>query len=162
MSKKTKKIIAWSLVFIWFVFIFIMSNMNNDDSNNKSINTLNKVVETTVNTTSELGITNEISTEEVQEIAIELNWPFRKCMHSFVYCILILLTLNAIRYSNLKTYQFYLDGFLISFFYSIFDEYHQTFVNGRNGQITDVLIDSIGIILGILIYYFITKIKKST
>ncbi len=35
-------------------------------------------------------------------------------------------------------------AFLITVLYAISDEYHQTFVPGRNGTVMDVLIDSLG------------------
>jgi VanZ family protein len=38
----------------------------------------------------------------------------------------------------------------LSFLYACSDEYHQTFVDGRSGTVTDVLIDSVGIALALL------------
>ena len=35
--------------------------------------------------------------------------------------------------------------------YAALDEYHQTFVPGRSGQIRDVVIDSLGLLFGILL-----------
>ena len=43
--------------------------------------------------------------------------------------------------------------------YATIDEIHQLFVQGRAGQIIDVFIDSIGILLGICIGMLIYKIK---
>ena len=40
-------------------------------------------------------------------------------------------------------------SFLLGVEYATLDEIHQLFVDGRSGQITDVFIDSIGILLGI-------------
>lgn len=44
---------------------------------------------------------------------------------------------------------------LIGIEYAALDEIHQLFVADRSGQITDVMIDSIGIALGICIFMFI-------
>ena len=53
---------------------------------------------------------------------------------------------------------------LIGIEYAALDEIHQLFVAGRSGQITDVMIDSLGIALGICIlmffYQLINKILK--
>jgi VanZ family protein len=38
----------------------------------------------------------------------------------------------------------YLWAILLTILYAVSDEYHQTFVPGRNGQLADVLIDSLG------------------
>ena len=43
-------------------------------------------------------------------------------------------------------------------FYSITDEIHQLFVEGRSGQISDVILDFAGVICGILIAFSIYKI----
>ena len=52
-------------------------------------------------------------------------------------------------------------SFLFSVIYASSDEFHQTFVQGRDGNIIDVLIDSSGALVGILIssiiYFLITK-----
>ena len=52
-------------------------------------------------------------------------------------------------------------SFLFSLIYASSDEFHQTFVSGRDGNIIDVLIDSSGALVGILIsgivYFLIMK-----
>lgn len=42
---------------------------------------------------------------------------------------------------------------ILSIFYAFSDEFHQSFVRGREGSLWDVLIDSVGIILGV--YFFV-------
>ena len=42
-------------------------------------------------------------------------------------------------------------SFLFSVIYALSDEFHQTFVPGRDGNIVDVLIDSSGALVGILL-----------
>ena len=51
--------------------------------------------------------------------------------------------------------------FVICVLYAITDEYHQTFVAGRSGELRDVVIDSLGALLGILIYYVIMIIGEN-
>ena len=53
-------------------------------------------------------------------------------------------------------------SFLFSVIYASTDEFHQTFVVGRDGNIVDVLIDSSGSLVGILlssILYFLVMKK---
>ena len=53
-------------------------------------------------------------------------------------------------------------SFLFSVIYASSDEFHQTFVPGRDGNIVDVLIDSSGSLVGILlssILYFLVMKK---
>ena len=47
-----------------------------------------------------------------------------------------------------------------SFVFAVFDEIHQVFVFGRNGRLTDIIIDLIGIILGIWLYEKIRKMNE--
>ena len=52
-------------------------------------------------------------------------------------------------------------SFLFSVLYASSDEFHQTFVAGRDGNIVDVVIDSSGALVGILlssiVYFLIIK-----
>ena len=44
--------------------------------------------------------------------------------------------------------------------YAISDEIHQSFIPGRSPQVTDVLLDTMGVILGILWVILVIKIKE--
>ena len=41
--------------------------------------------------------------------------------------------------------------------YGVSDEFHQTFVPGRDGGLPDFLADSVGALIGFLVYFFIMK-----
>ncbi|MBQ8892271.1 MAG: VanZ family protein [Bacilli bacterium] len=157
---KIKKVISWILVLIWLIVIFFFSAMDSDNSNQKSKQVINTVVETTINTTNDLGIVKEPSDAKRNEIVVTLNMPLRKCMHALVYFILSLLLLNALHLSRFKNYKLYLICVIVCIIYSLFDEYHQTFVNGRTGQLLDALIDTLGSIIGLIVYYFSKKVKR--
>lgn len=45
---------------------------------------------------------------------------------------------------------------LLSSLYAISDEYHQTFVPGRNGTLADVLVDGVGMVLALGIWLLVT------
>ena len=160
-----KIIISWLLVAIWMLVIFFLSNMNTFESNNSSKNVINKVIETTVEATNKIGITDKHPSEKKKdEITNILNLPFRKFAHAGMYLILVILLINALIASKVKFPLVILLALIISFLYACSDEYHQTFIFGRTGKFTDVLIDTGGIILGIIIYtlaYFIYRKKKT-
>ncbi len=44
-----------------------------------------------------------------------------------------------------------LTAFVFSVLYAVLDEYHQTFVPGRNGRLTDVGIDAVGSLVALLL-----------
>jgi len=48
---------------------------------------------------------------------------------------------------------------LIGFAYACSDEYHQTYVASRSGQLSDVLVDTSGLLIGILIALIVQKIR---
>lgn len=157
-KERIKIIILWLLVIIWLIIIFIFSNMDTLKSNGASKGIINSVVDTTLETSNNIGIIEEIPTEkEKQTIVNNLNLPLRKIMHFTEYLILSLLLLNALNKTNIKNKYFI--TILTCFIYAITDEYHQTFITGRTGQFIDVLIDTAGSILGLIIYNKIT-LKK--
>ena len=52
-------------------------------------------------------------------------------------------------------------SFLIGLMYACLDELHQFFISERSAQITDVMIDSMGVLFGILLVMLIYKIYTS-
>ena len=164
-KKKILIIISWLLVIIWMGIIFWFSDMNTTESNTKSKNTITNVIESTVDTTNKLGITDKHPSEEKkQEVTNKLNEPLRKGMHASVYLVLAILLMNALIVSNAKLWLAIILSIIISFIYACSDEYHQTFVEGRSGKFTDVLIDTTGALVGsgiyCLGYYIYKRVKK--
>lgn len=50
--------------------------------------------------------------------------------------------------------------FAVGSLYAASDEFHQLFVPGRSGRLTDVLIDSAGLLAGILVVCLIKQLRK--
>lgn len=64
------------------------------------------------------------------------------------YACLFILFYRALKNtSNLPSPKIALWAFILTFFYAISDEYHQTFIPGRTGTLRDVMIDTGGEIL---------------
>lgn len=146
-----KKIISILLVIGWFLIIFYLSNMNTNESNTKSKETINKVVETTQ------IVTKDNYPKEKQEQLVEsLNKPLRKIMHITVYFILALLLINSLNLNNIK--HKYLITIIICIIYALTDEYHQTLIHGRTGQLSDVIIDTLGSIIAITLHKKLPKL----
>jgi len=152
MKKKIIIIISWLLVAIWMGVIYSFSNVKGEESTNDSRKIIEKTVEKTVETTNKTGITNTKPSEEtLKKVSKSLDYPFRKAMHIFVYFVLSILTLNALYQSGVKKLKLFIIAFIICFVYSLTDEYHQLF-RERTGEFKDCLIDSIGIIIGLILY----------
>ena len=134
-----KKKINIILVIIWMIVIFMMSSFDANTSSNQS----NFIVDIIVN------IFN------IRNIDI-LSFIVRKLAHFTEYLILGILVYNLIHSYNKKV----IVGIVICILYAVSDEIHQLFVPGRSGEIRDVLIDSMGSIVGSYIYYFIFTIRR--
>lgn len=91
------------------------------------------------------------------ESGLDQDFLLRKFAHIFEYFVLTLLIFQTVFKSkqNKKTALFLAAVF--SLLYAISDEYHQTFVFGRSGNVTDVIIDSFGIFLAVLLILVLWK-----
>lgn len=142
-----KKKINLALIVFWMAFIFYMSNQPAEISNMHS--------GTLVQIFNYLGI--------------DLNGIFgnfamtiiRKGAHVTEYFILFLLVYNFLEFKY-KNKKLIIVTFVFVVLYACSDEFHQMFVVGRAGRITDVVIDSIGVIIGIIVVKLNEYIKKAT
>ena len=94
------------------------------------------------------------------EFAEGIDYPLRKCAHVTEYAIFgALLMLTMMSYGNALR-DCLIWSFSIAVFYAAVDEFHQLFVAGRGGRLTDVLIDSLGVVIGILVVRGIEMLYK--
>lgn len=90
----------------------------------------------------------------------------RKGAHMTEYFILTLsvvkylYSIHITRFQVVKWNKIYLWSGIISFLYACSDEFHQTFIPGRAGLFSDVLVDSVGIIFALASIYTIIKLQK--
>lgn len=84
-------------------------------------------------------------------IVEESSWDLllRKLAHVLVYFFLYLLTFRL--FVKEKIGKPFLFSAIFTIIYAISDEYHQTFVFGRVGAVSDVAIDSLGVLAGYLL-----------
>ena len=141
------KLLSWCLVLVCMLTIFYLSNMNSSESNSKSKSTITKAIELV------LDITNkDLSDSDKSLLVNKLNKPLRKCAHFTIYFILSVIVLYTLIITNTNEHKYLLPLFLLTlsicFIYSCTDEYHQTLVKGRTGQLDDILIDSTGFVAG--------------
>jgi len=135
-----KKIINIILVIIWMIFIFIMSSFTATTSSSQSGFFVNL-------------ISNILNIDNIDII----SFIIRKLAHFTEYFILGLLVFNMIKCYNKKI----IWAIIICILYAISDEVHQIFIPGRSCQIMDIIIDSLGSIIGIYLlkYKFFIKNK---
>ena len=139
-----KKIISFIVLILWMIVIFSFSSADA----NKSTGTSDKVITTMIEIKDKIT-NNETPNNEKEIIVKNSSFYIRKLAHVTEYLILGFLMFNLLnQYSVTNIY--YAIG--LSILYSCTDEFHQLFISGRSGSIRDVLIDSIGILIGTYLY----------
>lgn len=157
MKKKVLRILLTLLIIAWMGLIFFFSSQTGPASASSSHSVLYLLGHISK------SLTGHDLVSALSPAAFGfLEFIIRKCAHMFAYFILSILTMSL-----LFTYKKYPIRFkaclslLISFLYACSDELHQFFVGGRSASFKDVLIDStgacIGILLTIIIYIIIKK-----
>jgi VanZ family protein len=80
-----------------------------------------------------------------------MPWPYdfilRKGAHIFEFGILFFLLLRVFDSQNFSPKKALLWAFVLAILYAMSDEFHQLFVSGRVGALSDVVIDFLGIFL---------------
>ena len=154
-------IIKLILVILWLGVIFFLSSANSADTNNQGAGVTKIIVTNTIKVTNYVHITNiELNDENLDKIIKDIHPVIRKLAHFGEFFILAILVLLMIRETNIKYY--YSFTILFCIIMAIFDETHQLFVEGRSGNLFDVIIDTTGCLSYIIInkIYNIIKIKK--
>ncbi len=75
----------------------------------------------------------------------------KKTAHFIEYAILSFLYIRAFLGSSFSRKKTFILAFLISLIYAASDEYHQSFIPGREPRVRDVVIDSIGALFAIYV-----------
>jgi len=78
------------------------------------------------------------------------DFILRKLAHCFEYAVLTFLFFRVLRRRVESPWNVFFGAAIFSIGYALTDEIHQTFVFGRSGIIKDVLIDSIGVLMGLV------------
>lgn len=144
------KYISWIPAVIIMVFIFMFSSQEASVSDETSQSFASRMYDFYE------GVSNHAPTEhEKEEILLKINFIVRKVAHGIEYgilCFFIAFHFFALRFHK---YKILLYSVVVSMLYAMTDEFHQLFVPGRSGQIGDVVIDTIGAILGSIIFLLV-------
>ena len=152
-KQMVKRLVYGILIIIWMITIFNFSSQQSG----KSSNTSEVVIKVALNYNNKYK-----KLEEVEQKAVVENWqyPIRKSAHFTIYLIGGLIIFNFMNTFNISWKKKILFTMYIACAYAISDEAHQLMVDGRSAQITDVLIDTAGAVMGSLIMYLFSKWSK--
>ena len=147
-----KKTISIVLLILWMIIIFSFSSADA----NKSTGTSDKVITTMIEIKDKIT-DQETPISEKEIIVKNSSFYVRKIAHITEYLILGLLMFYALKQFNILNIYY---AIILCVLYSCTDEFHQLFINGRSGSFRDVLIDTIGILLGTYLYKILVIKKK--
>lgn len=142
--------IYMGLSICWMIFIFYMSNQPSTVSSSQSGGFINMLCNIPT-----IGIV----VENLMKIGLA-EFLIRKSAHMFLYFVLAILLYMAVK--GIRNIRDYLLAFILTVLYAGTDEFHQLFIPGRSGEFRDVLVDSIGGLIGLLLVFLISKVISKT
>lgn len=151
MKASSKTVLYLVLTILWMTGIFLFSARPADLSSQDSSRLSGWIA------SIRYSDFDEWTPEEQLAFTESIDYPVRKAAHATEYgilCILLTLTLSGFAAAG-KQLPLPVFGmaWIIAVLYAASDEFHQLFVFGRSGRLTDVLIDACGAALGLLLFY---------
>ena len=147
------RIILVTMLFVMFYIIFGFSNQNGEKSGSKS----RKI---TVILTKKIKSIQNMKEEEKEIKLKQIEHYIRKLAHFSLYTIVGFLTMSLMSTYNLKMSKKVIISLILGAIYAISDEFHQSFIPDRSSSFFDVIIDTSGVIFGILIAISILNIIR--
>lgn len=151
---KKRKIIFAVLALLWMGIIFSFSARNGEQSSSDS----NKVG--TVLGKLLIPQFTEWTDKMQVEFAVKIDHIVRKTAHVTEYAVLGFLLAQAFMEDKAKLLFRIIMPWCIGALYAATDEIHQLFIPGRSGQISDVLLDSVGVLIGVMVVNIWDKLKS--
>ncbi len=134
-----------------FSLIFVFSNQNAKESTGISMKFSQGIV----------NLTRKNEPNEAKYKTIKAIEPIiRKLAHFTIYIAVGILSMGLLSTYKLTQAKQKIISLIIGFVYACSDEIHQLFIDGRSGEIRDVLIDTCGVIVGVMICYKVVTIVK--
>lgn len=137
-----KKIIKTLLFLSWLILIYLLSAETGDQSGSLSDGIL-------------LSIAKLLKISDTKAFVDTFGFFIRKLAHFSEYFILYILTYECFKEYNCP--KLIVVSVLFCVLYASFDEFHQLFVDGRCGQLSDVMIDSSGSIVSCFLWRLVKK-----
>ena len=139
-----------------FSIIFGFSNQDSKKSGGLS----QKVAEFVVRFVPNL---EQLEQEQKTVITDRIESVIRKIAHFTIYTLVGFLLMSLMCTYKLKQLDQISTSLIIGVIYASTDEIHQAFIPGRGPQITDVMLDSLGVLTGIFISLLVVEtIRKIT
>lgn len=146
MKKIILRIVLLISIILTSLIIFEFSNQNANDSKEVSGKITEKIVS--------IFYSVKLDKNRVESIV-------RKIAHYSIYTLLGIEIMSFISTFTIKEFDRISFALIAGMIYAMIDEIHQAFIPGRGALITDVMLDSLGVMTGIFICLLIIKLYKS-
>lgn len=148
------RIVLFILILTTFITIFRFSSQDGQTSSSLS-------KEVTENVTKRINKIQNLEETERKNVLSRIEKIIRKIAHFSLYTIVGILLMSLACTYEFTEFKRGGISFLIGLMYACLDELYQFFISERSAQITDVMIDSMGVLFGILLVMLIYKIYTS-
>ena len=148
MKRKSVCILTAGLVLVWMAVIYGFSGQSGEESSGLSAMIAQPI-------TNALAACWDL--EDASALYIQVDGAVRGAAHFGEYTILGFLLMLAISRFGLKGLWL---PWLIGTVYAVLDEWHQSFLPGRVCDPKDVLIDTCGVLCGVLLTKLLNKWRK--
>lgn len=153
MNVKYRRMVLRGLLILWMIIIFMMSSRNAVSSTEDSHRIGRLIGEMLIPGFREASIADQ------ERFAERIDYPVRKTAHAAEYAVLgALMAANTTCVIRKRpSEKDIILPWIYTVLYAVSDELHQAIVPGRACQIRDMLLDSAGAAVGILIFFYVRK-----
>lgn len=137
-----------------FVVIFKFSSQDGTKSSSVSRKVAQKIIDI-------FPYTRNLSQDTKTKIVEKSQPIIRKLAHFSIYTVVGICIMGFISTYDVILLKKFLVSLVVGLIYAISDEYHQSFVPGREASIRDVCIDTAGVFMGIIIVLIIISVFKA-
>lgn len=145
------RILFITLLLTTFFVIFEFSSQIAEESNSLSISVLRKLIDN-------FPYTKNLSELTKLKLIEHGNPILRKLAHFSIYGLVGIWIMSFMSTFKIRLYKKWIVSMIVGIGYASLDEYHQGFVAGRGPSLTDVGIDSLGVLTGIFFVLIVISI----
>lgn len=147
------RIIVIILLIVTFRIIFGFSSQDGEKSG-----TISKQITEFV--TKDIKSIQSLEKNEKEIVLKKIEHVIRKLAHFSLYTVVGILVMSLMKTYKMENLGRISISLLVGVLYAISDEVHQSFVPGRGPSAQDILIDTLGIVFGLLIVTGFIKFYK--
>jgi len=149
-----KRAILIILLILTFFQIFRFSNQNGEKSSG-----ISRKITTAV--TKNVKKIQELDKNKQEEVLGQIEKVIRKLAHFSIYMVVGILMMLLMNTYEIKKIDRIAISLITGIIYASLDEIHQLFIPGRSAMITDVIIDTLGVLVGCFWVFLGTDLKNT-